>query len=332
MNAYNNAPQVVNGNPNLKWEKTNTVDFGAEFTLKGGKIYGSLDYYKKTTSDVLFQTTAIQPAPSSISFINLPNANIINEGVELALGFNLIEKSNLSWDINVNYAYNKNMVKNFTDPNTGLNLQVQTGFISGQGVSGTLAQVITNNQPVNVFYLKPFQGFDASGNQQIGGTPQYAGDPNPKNIFGFGTTVRLKKFTFTMNTGATTGFLLYNNTATSVTNIAGLAQGRNVDKAAVNSGEGIASGVGASTRFLEKGDYFKLRNLTVRYNLGNQGKYIKNMSAFISGSNLFVITKFTGFDPEVNIDKSNNSYPSRSIEYVPYPTARNVSFGINFSL
>ena len=135
-----------------------------------------------------------------------------------------------------------------------------------------------------------------------------------------------------MNTGATTGFLLYNNTATSVTNIAGLAQGRNVDKAAVNSGEGIASGVGASTRFLEKGDYFKLRNLTVRYNLGNQGKYIKNMSAFISGSNLFVITKFTGFDPEVNIDKSNNSYPSRSIEYVPYPTARNVSFGINFSL
>ena len=332
LNAYNNAPQVVNGNPNLKWEKTNTVDFGAEFTLKGGKIYGSLDYYKKTTSDVLFQTTAIQPAPSSISFINLPNANIINEGVELALGFNLIEKSNLSWDINVNYAYNKNMVKNFTDPNTGLNLQVQTGFISGQGVSGTLAQVITNNQPVNVFYLKPFQGFDASGNQQIGGTPQYAGDPNPKNIFGFGTTVRLKKFTFTMNTGATTGFLLYNNTATSVTNIAGLAQGRNVDKAAVNSGEGIASGVGASTRFLEKGDYFKLRNLTVRYNLGNQGKYIKNMSAFISGSNLFVITKFTGFDPEVNIDKSNNSYPSRSSEYVPYPTARNVSFGINFSL
>ena len=144
-----------------------------------------MDYYKKTTSDVLFQTTAIQPAPSSISFINLPNANIINEGVELALGFNLIEKSNLSWDINVNYAYNKNMVKNFTDPNTGLNLQVQTGFISGQGVSGTLAQVITNNQPVNVFYLKPFQGFDASGNQQIGGTPQYAGDPNPKNIFFF---------------------------------------------------------------------------------------------------------------------------------------------------
>ena len=132
--------------------------------------------------------------------------------------------------------------------------------------------------------------------------------------------------------GGASGFLLYNNTATSVTNIAGIAQGRNIDKAAYNSPEGIASGVGASTRFLEKGDYIKLRNITARYNLGSAGKYIKNLSAFVSGSNLFVITKFTGFDPEVNIDKSNNSYPSRSIEYVPYPTPRTISFGFNFSL
>ncbi|MEO7530700.1 MAG: hypothetical protein ABIS69_04790, partial [Sediminibacterium sp.] len=81
-----------------------------------------------------------------------------------------------------------------------------------------------------------------------------------------------------------------------------------------------------------KGDYMKLRNATLRYNIGNAGKYIKNLSAFVSGTNLFVITKFTGFDPEVNIDKSNNSYPSRSIEYVPYPTPRTISFGFNFNL
>ncbi len=332
LNAYNNAPQVVNGNPDLKWEKTKAVNFGAEFTLAGGKIYGSLDYYQKTTSDVLFQTTAIQPAPSSISFVNLKDANIINSGFELAVGATVIDKPNVTWDLNFNYAYNKNNVKNFKDPNTGLDLQVQTGFISGQGVSGTLAQVITNNQPINVYYLKPFNGFDATGNQQIGANPILAGDPNPKNIFGLGSTVRIKQLTFTVNFGGATGFMIYNNTATSVTNIAGIAQGRNIDKAAYNSVEGVASGVGASTRFLEKGDYLKLRNLTARYNFGNKGKYVKNLSAFITGSNLFVITKFTGFDPEVNIDKSNNSYPSRSIEYVPYPTARNISFGFNFSL
>lgn len=323
---------MVNGNPNLKWEKTATMNIGADFSFLGGKLYGSLEYYNRTTSDILFQTNAIQPAPSSVSFINLPNANLINSGVELALGATLIDKKDLGWNVNFNYAYNSNTIKKFTDPNTGLNLQVQTGQVNGQGVSGTLAQVIANNQPVNVYYLKPFGGFDASGNQIIGANPQFAGDPNPHSLVGFNTSVRLKKFTFTLNTGGSFGFLIYNNTATSVTNLAGIAQGRNIDLAAYNSKEAPSSGVGASTRFLEKGDYFKLRNFTVRYSIGNAGKYIKNLSAFVSGSNLFVITKFTGFDPEVNIDKSNNSYPSRSIEYVPYPTPRTLSFGFNFNL
>ena len=92
------------------------------------------------------------------------------------------------------------------------------------------------------------------------------------------------------------------------------------------------SGATASTRFLEDGDYFKLRNASIRYDIGKVGKYFKNVQAFVSGTNLFVITKFTGFDPEVNIDKSQNSYPSRSIEYVPYPTPRAITFGLNFSL
>ena len=83
---------------------------------------------------------------------------------------------------------------------------------------------------------------------------------------------------------------------------------------------------------MEKGNYFKLRNATLRYGFGNIGKHVKGLNAFVSGSNLFVLTKFTGFDPEVNIDKSNNNYPSRSIEYVPYPTPRTISFGFNLSL
>ena len=331
LTQYNSAPQVVNGNPDLKWEKTNSFNVGLDFTTKNGKFYGSLDYYDKNTTDILFQTSAIQPAPSSITFVNLP-ANLINSGFELALGATIIDNPKIGWDINFNYAYNKNNVKNFTDPNTGLDLRVNTGQINGQGVSGTLAQVITNNQPVNVYYLKPFNGFDASGNQQIGGTPGFAGDPNPHALIGFGNTVRVKRFSFSMNMGGAFGFLIYNNTATSVTNIAGIAQGRNIDKAAYDSPEKPASGVGASTRFLEKGDYFKLRNLTARYSFASSGKYIKNLSMFLTGSNLFVITKFTGFDPEVNIDKSANSYPSRSIEYVPYPTQRVITFGFNFSL
>jgi len=109
--------------------------------------------------------------------------------------------------------------------------------------------------------------------------------------------------------------------------------GRNIDKEAYNSQEQPSSGAAVSTRFLEDGDYFKLRNASINWNVGNIGSYIKGLNIFVSGSNLFVLTKFTGFDPEVNIDKSGTTgYPSRSIEYVPYPTPRIISFGLNFSL
>lgn len=331
LSSYNTAGQTIVANPNLKWEKTTSFNIGADFGFAGGKIFGSVDYYSKNTKDILFQTTSIQPAPSSIYFINIP-ANLMNSGVEFSLGAAVIQKKVFSWDFSFNVAYNKNILKNFFDINTGLPLTIETGQINGQGVSGTLAQLITNNQPVNVFYLKPFQGFDNNHNPTIGNTPVYAGDPNPHVIGGFSTTLRYAKLSLTINAGGAFGYKIYNNTATSVTNINNITSGRNIDLAAYNSVEAASSGAAASTRFLESGDYLKLRNASLRYDVGNAGKYIKNLSAFVSGTNLFVITKFTGFDPEVNVDKSNNNYPSRSIEYIPYPTPRTITFGVNFSL
>ena len=224
------------------------------------------------------------------------------------------------------------LYKDFVDPNTKLALLIPTATINGQGVSGTLGEVFTNGQPVDEFYLKQFGGFDANGNQIIAANPGFAGNPNPTVIAGFSTSLRYNKLTLTINMGGSFGYDIYNNTATNITNISGIAQGRNIDLAAYNSAEQPSSAVGASTRFLENGNYWKLRNARIMYNLGNTGKYFKNVSAFISGNNLFVITKFTGFDPEVNQDESSNGYPSRSISYIPYPTARSITVGLNFSL
>lgn len=332
LTAYNNLPQSVNGNPNLKWETSRQFNAGIDFTLRKGNFWGSIDYYKKNTSDILFQTIAIQPAPSSSTFMNLPDAVLTNEGAELALGTNLIDNSKIHWEVAANLAYNSNTISDFTDPNTGLDLLIKTGTLSGQGLSGTLAQVITNNKPVNTYYLKKFIGFDENGNQLVEPTPGFAGDPNPHYLLGINTSFRYDKFTFGIRMGGAFDYLIYNTTRTAITNMAGLAMGRNIDKAAFDSDEGAGSGVAASTRFLENGDYMKLRNASISYNLGNVGKYIKNLNAYISGNNLFVITKFTGFDPEVNVNEASGGYPSRSIEYVPYPTARSISFGFNFSL
>jgi TonB-linked SusC/RagA family outer membrane protein len=329
--SYNNIGQSNVFNPNLKWQQTSQIDLGLEFGFFNNRLSGTFDYYNKNTTNILFQSNAIQPAPAATYWINLPG-HIMNKGFELSLNAIVVDKKDFGWNVNFNMAYNKNKLTDFYAPGTTTPLQILTGQITGQGVSGTLAQIMTNNQPIDAFYLKPFGGFDANGNQIIGANPIIAGNPNPTTIYGVGTDLRYKKFTLTINAGGQGGYLIYSNTATNITNISGIVGGRNIDKAAFNSPEGVTSAVGASTRFLQSGNFFKLRNATINYQIGNVGKYIKNMSAFVTGNNLFVITKFTGFDPEVNTDHSNAGYPSLSIEYLPYPTQRTVSFGVNFSL
>jgi iron complex outermembrane receptor protein len=203
----------------------------------------------------LFQTVAIAPAPSSVSFVNLKDANLINSGVELALGATIIDRKSLTWDFNFNIAYNKNNIKNFTDPNTGKDNFVQTGPDKWPGsIRNIRRRLLPTTNPVNAYYLKPFNGFKG-GDQQIGDNPVFRGDPNPRTLAGFSSTVRYNKLSFILNMGGAFGFLIYNNTATAVTNINGISKGRNIDLSAYNSEEASTSAVGASTRFLEKGDY-----------------------------------------------------------------------------
>lgn len=332
LGPFNTVGQINVKNPDLKWEQTKQFDAGVDFSVAKGKVYGTIDYYNRKTSDILFSTVAIQPAPAATAWTNLPNATLTNDGIEVLLGATIVNTKDFTWDVAANFAHNHNVIKNFNNSATGKPLQIITGEIDGQGVSGTLSQVIQNGYPVNEWYLKPFQGFDQNGNQTFGGSPVVSGNPNPTVLAGFSTTLRWTKFTLDINSGGSFGYLIYNNTATSVTNIAGIAQGRNIDKKAYDSKEQPGSPVAANSRFLESGNYWKLRNATLRYDFGNAGKYFKNVSAWVSGSNLFVITKFSGFDPEVNIDKTSGGYPSRSVEYIPYPTPRTITFGLNFSL
>jgi iron complex outermembrane receptor protein len=78
-----------------------------------------------------------------------------------------------------------------------------------------------------------------------------------------------------------------------------------------------------------------MANATLNYQIGNISKWIKGLNVFVTGQNLFVITKFSGFDPEVNVDEGAGNptgLPSLGIEYQPYPSSRTFTLGVNFSL
>ena len=314
-------------NPDVKWETNTMVNVGLDFGFASNRVTGSVDWFNRKTTDPLFAATPVAPAPASgVIWQNLP-ASIVNTGVELSLNFNIIRTENVSWNLGGNIAFLQNEVKD-------LNGSYQTGALNGQGISGATSQLIVGNQPLNVYYLRKFEGFDKTTGQSIYADNEklfYSGSPNPTRIYGISTDLTWKKLFASANMNGAAGHYLYNNTANSVINVGNLGT-RNISAAIPGTGENLSNAIAPSTRFLEKGDYLKLANATIGYRIGNLGNAFKNVTVTLTGQNLFVITKFTGFDPEVNVDKNVNGIPSAGIEYIPYPSARTILLGLTFGL
>ncbi len=327
VNSNGGASLSNVANPNLKWESSKQLNAGVDYSFFGGRLYGSLDYFRKNTTNLLFNFPAIQPAPASNYWINLP-ANVINKGVEIVLRGDIIATKNLTWNLGVNATFLNNELKNYDGP------PVLTGSISGQGVSNAYAQRLVNGKPLNSFYVRQFLGFDDNGQGKYtdGGNSQFfLGNPNPTAMLGINTSVNYKQWTLGINSHGAFGMDVYNNTANTVLPIGNLGS-RNISAKLVGTKESLSNPITVSSRYLEKADFMKLDNATLSYNIGNIGKVIKGASIYITGQNLFIITKYSGFDPEVNTDKSINGVTSFGIEYSPYPTARSFLAGINFSL
>ncbi|KKO90669.1 MULTISPECIES: SusC/RagA family TonB-linked outer membrane protein [Sphingobacterium] len=331
--------QANYGNPDLKWETSTTINAGIDFGIWGNRLYGSIDYFNKKTTDALFEQTLAQPAPAGRIWVNL-DGEIVNKGVEVALTGTIIKNDNWTWDLTGNATFLKNSV-------SGLVGYYETGALRGQGFSGVLGQRMVNGQPLNVWYLADYQGIDPQtgmsmyrgqdGSISTANDPAinkfYMNSPNPTTLLGISTNVNYKQFSLAANMNGAFGHYLFNNTAATTLGLSNLSS-RNIGSAFFNTAvkESTSNSAAPSTRFLEKGDYLKMANLTLSYRVGNVGRTLKNLNVSLTGQNLFIITKYTGFDPEVNTDGATNGIPSLGIEYLPYPPARNILLGVNFSL
>lgn len=323
---------VNNANENLKWQSDRQFNIGTDITVLNNRITLTVDYFNKKTTDLLFPSESIVPfgAAGAVTWNNLAG-NIVNKGFEFAVNASIIKGNDFNWDLGVNATFIKNNV-------SGLPSSINTGALDGQGISGSTVEVIRNNLPINSFVTRKFLGFDkASGlaNYADGGDVlYYAGSPNPKTLVGFSTTLQYKKLSLTANMNGAFGQLIYNNTLNNVINVGSINNGKNIALSVFKDPikESFANPVTASSRFLEKGDYLKLANATISYAVGNIGKTFRGVNVYVTGQNLLVITKYSGFDPEVNTDKGVNGVPSVGIEYIPYPSARTITFGVNISL
>jgi iron complex outermembrane receptor protein len=139
------------------------------------------------------------------------------------------------------------------------------------------------------------------------------------------------QFSLGLNFNGAFGHQIYNNTKMSVIPIGNLGT-RNVDANLIGGPvqESLANAIAPSSRYIEDGDFIKLSNATASYNFGNLRSF-NNITLSVTGQNLFVITDYTGFDPEVNTVNLRNGIPSSGIEYIPYPSARSFLVSLAFA-
>jgi TonB-dependent starch-binding outer membrane protein SusC len=318
------------GNKDLKWETVESYNAGIDFSVLNNRLNGSVDYFHKKTKDPIFLAVVPQPTGAGgVQYKNLNGAYVRNSGVEVSLWGDIVIGKDFNWSANANITFVKNK---FIFPAAGKSPLALTGGLHGQGTSGAYAEAIAHNQPIDAYYLRQFQGYDKDGIGVYSTAPTYVGDPNPSAYVGFSTDLSYKKWSLNLGTHGSFGNKLYNNTAMSVLNISNIIGGRNIASGLVTTSESPANPITTSTRFLESGNYFKLHSATLRYNFGNVGKSLKNLSVNVSANNVFVISKYKGFDPEVNVDKALNGIPSLGIDYIGYPTQRTFLFGVSFSL
>jgi TonB-dependent starch-binding outer membrane protein SusC len=320
--------QVNNPNPDIKWEETAQWGVGLDFELSGGRVGGALDYFNKSTTNLIFRKDYAQPAAVDYQWVNLPG-EVVNKGVEIALYALPVTNARLSWRVDYNMSFLDNVVQN-------LGTSLNTGEIHGQGLSGAYAQRIADGQPLYAFYMREFAGFDANGlgiyanNEQL----SFVGSPIPNMTLGLTNTLTFGRFDFSAFLEGAFGHKIYNNTANAIFLKGNLRNGRNVTREIAASAESPNNFGEASTRFLEDGDYLRLSNVTLGYNVPVAGviRGVRSMRIGVTGQNLLVITKYSGFDPEVNTDKSINGVPSLGIDYTSFPRPRTFTFHVRFEL
>lgn len=323
-------------NPNLKWEVVTQLNVGTDFTLFGGKLYGTLDYYNKTTTDAILFIPSPALSPTDNIWTNI-DGKIVNKGFEFMLGTEVINKDGFTWDVDVNGATLNNEIKDLPVS------EILSGVISGPGQSGVLANIYKSGYAAGSFYLFEHDGFDAQGFDKFkdqNGDGIISSDDRviiegalPKFSYGLNSSMRLNNFDFSFSIIGQTGGYLINNTGLNALNINNLASDRNVAQRYLDSGANPANAPQLSTYYLEKSDFLRLNTARLGYTWSPENiNWINSINLYVTGQNILTLTDYSGYDPLIDSPKNSNGNQSIGIDYTSYPTASTYILGATIKL
>ncbi|MCI1740848.1 MAG: TonB-dependent receptor [Prevotella sp.] len=314
-------------NPDLKWESTSQTDIGLDFGFFNNRLRGTVDWYYKKTKDLLLSVAV--PSPSLITTQLANVGSVRNTGLEIELGYNIIQKKNFMWDANVNFATNSNKLTSLSN-NKWSGDNVLWAPCNGQGLSGQYSQLIMVGHPLGTFYGKRFTGVDKNGMEQYanGGKSEIIGCAQPDFTYAIATSFHYKKWSLSLDFRGSQGNDVYNNTANNFMYLNSLP-GRNVLASALTKGISVNQAKTYSSQFIEDGSFFRLDNMTIGYDFAVPALKITHAHVYVTGQNLFCISGYSGLDPEVNTDTSGKGSSILGVDYLSYPRSRTFLFGIN---
>jgi TonB-linked SusC/RagA family outer membrane protein len=355
--------------PNVKWETTEEADLGIEFTALSGRLTGELNYYNKKSRDLLINVKVPSVTGDADGVVLTNAASIQNQGVELTLNWRGKITNDLSYRIGGNATLNQNKViglnggQPILDGAIGGNQQYTTRTDNGQPVgSFYVLQVlgvfqndadISNYKNATGQIIQPsanpgdFKYQDTNGDGKIDDNDRvFAGSYQPKAYFGLNLGLTYKGFDLSADFYGNVGNQIYNGKRafrqSALDNVErSMAYNRWTPSSGTQTNPAANSGnLPASTYFIESGNFARINNLTLGYQLPGtllQKVGITTARVFVTGQNLFTIKKYSGFTAELpGFNTTSNagivttgSPTTQGIELNAYPTASTVAFGLN---
>lgn len=331
-----------NANPDLKWEQTSMLNIGLDFTLFDNRLNGTVEWYNKKTSDMLY--TYKVPTPTYVYDKIAANVgDMSNKGIEILLNLDVIRSKNFTWNTSINLAHNKNEVTRLSNDLYSTD-RVYVGDPWIRGASNVTSHVVEEGYPVGQFFMLKCNGIDENGKfiiEDINKDGQitdddrtYCGDAQPDLTYGWNNTFSWKNWDASFFIRGTIGNKVLNNPVAAYGNntyISGANAMKNDNLLTLRENSRVCS------YYIEDASFARLDNMSIGYTFNTKKiDWLDKARVYVAAQNLFVITGYSGLDPEVEIFRGaasdNDAGLSPGIEPRNYmPKARSFTFGVNLT-
>ena len=350
-------------NPDLKWETTAQFNAGIDFGWMDNRLQLTVDYYYKKTRDLLQNVTI--PSSSGFSQQLVNSGNVTNEGLEFTLSFDALKETAVKWNFSANMAFNRNRIGGLDGDQyaTALWSKADQVFLQRNGCPiGTLYGYVEDGFYDNISEVRSNKAYaalsDAEALRHVGeikyrdlnGDGQITqddrtiiGNTNPDFTYSMTHNISYKDFSLSFMLQGSQGNDIFNYNLTDVTmsNIGNIpvdaydhrwTQERVLNGSPIEWPKATAGYTRTwlvSDRYVENGSYLKMKYITLGYDWRKPLNGIENIHFSLTANNLFTITDYSWFDPDVNAGGCNAACPG--VDSYSYPSARSFAFGINFT-